>query len=77
MTKILLKLAEWWVAETPVIARFLQALSGAIATLPLYYQGLPDEFKATIKPSIIGYISIAGMVTAFLLQFFQKPTKNK
>jgi len=71
MTKILLKLAEWWMAETPKIARFLQVLSGALATLPLYYNGLPDEFKTTITPDILHIIAVLGFITTFLLQFFK------
>ena len=71
MTKILLKLAEWWMAETPKIARFLQILSGALAALPIYYTGLPEEFKSTITPDILHIIALSGLLTAFLLQFFK------
>ena len=72
MTKTLLRLAKWWKAETPLFARFLQSLSVALATLPLYYQNLPQEFKSTIEPNILHFISIAGMITTFLFQFFTK-----
>lgn len=71
MTKILLKLAELWMSETPKIARFLQVLSGALAVLPLYFNGLPEEFKSTITPEVLHVIALSGLVTAFLLQFFK------
>jgi hypothetical protein len=72
MIKIHSKLAKWWKAETPLFARILQSLSVALATLPLYYQNLPQEFKSTIEPNILHFISIAGMTTTFLFQFFTK-----
>jgi len=75
MKKIIFNLSSWWMAETPAIARFLQLLSGALGAIPTYYKELPDEFKATIKPDVIGYVSLAGFVTAFLLQFFTKKLK--
>ena len=35
MKKVFLKLPEWWKAETPILARFFQLISSAIAALPL------------------------------------------
>ena len=75
MTKILIKLAEWFVAETPLFARILQALSAAFAALPLYYSSLPDEFKSTITPGMFTYITIGGGLITFLLNLLTKPTK--
>jgi len=34
MKKVLFKLPEWWKAETPVLARFFQIISSAIAACP-------------------------------------------
>ena len=66
------KLTEWWNGETPKIARFFQYVGGALATLPLYYAALPDEFKASIPTNYLKYIAISGGVCAFILQFFNK-----
>ena len=72
MKKVLFKLPEWWKAETPVLARFFQLISSAIAALPLYYAALPEEFKSAIPTSYLKYIAIAGGVCAFIRQFFNK-----
>jgi len=74
--KILFKLSSWWMAETPVMARFLQTLAGALGAIPTYYDKLPAVFQAAIKPEVIGYVSLAGLVTAFVLQFFTKKKTN-
>jgi hypothetical protein len=72
MIKVLFKLPEWWKAETPVLARFFQLISSAIAAMPLYYAALPVEFKAAIPDCYLKYIAIAGGVCVFILQFFNK-----
>jgi len=75
MTKLFIKLAGWFVAETPLFARFLQALSAAFAAIPLYYNALPVEFKSAITPGMFTYITIGGGATTFLLNLLTKPTK--
>lgn len=72
MKKVLFKLPDWWKAETPVLARFFQLISSAIAALPLYYAALPAEFKTAIPDCYLKYIAITGGVCAFILQFFNK-----
>lgn len=72
MKKVLFKLPDWWKAETPVLARFFQLISSAIAVLPLYYAALPAEFKTAIPDCYLKYIAIAGGMCAFILQFFNK-----
>jgi hypothetical protein len=72
MKKVLFSLPTWWKAETPVLARFLQIISSALASLPLYYATLPEEFKTAIPTSYLKYIAIAGGVSVFILQFFNK-----
>lgn len=72
MKKVLFSLPTWWKAETPALARFLQIISSALASLPLYYATLPEEFKTAIPTSYLKYIAIAGGVSVFILQFFNK-----
>ena len=72
MKKVLFSLPTWWKAETPVLARFLQIISSALASLPLYYVALSEEFKTAIPTSYLKYIAIAGGVSVFILQFFNK-----
>ena len=72
MKKVLFSLPTWWKAETPVLARYLQIISSALASLPLYYATLPEEFKTAIPTSYLKYIAIAGGVSVFILQFFNK-----
>lgn len=72
MKKVLFKLTEWWKAETPVLARFFQLISSAVAALPLYYAALPTEFKTALPDCYLKYIVIAGGLCAFILQFFNK-----
>jgi len=71
------KIIALWKAETPVIARVLQSLSGAIAVLPVYYSSLPEEFKSTIPTNLIGYISLGGLVVTFLLNLMTKKQSNE
>ncbi len=66
------KLKLLWNAETPVIARVLQGISGVIAGIPLYYNGLPTDWQATVPKSLIWYITVAGFVVAALLNLFKK-----
>ena len=75
MIRILIKLTEWFVAETPVFARFLQALSAAFAALPLYYSSLPAEFQSIVTPDELKYAVFGGGITTFLLNLLTKPSK--
>jgi hypothetical protein len=69
------KIIELLKAETPIYARFLQGLSAAFTAIPLYYQNLPLEFKSTITPNMLLYISIGGGITTFLLNLLTKTSK--
>jgi hypothetical protein len=75
MKKIYRKGADLWKKETPKISQFLQTLSVAIATIPVYYSSLPEEFKSTIPTDYLKYISIAGGFCLFALQFTVKKSK--
>jgi hypothetical protein len=68
MKKIIKRLKS----KTPVYAKILQALSGAVAAIPLYYGTLPEEFKASIPAQSLVIISFIGAVIAFFLQLLQK-----
>jgi len=72
MKRTFFKLSAWWKAETPALARFLQLVSSALATLPLYYAALPEDFKTAIPTSYLKHIAIIGGVCVFILQFFNK-----
>ena len=72
MRKNKFKLANWWKSETPSIARFFQIISSALATLPLYYASLPEEFKNAIPICYLRCIAISGGMSTLVLQFFNK-----
>jgi hypothetical protein len=72
MRKLKFNLTTWWKAETPAIARFFQIISSALATLPLYYATLPEEFKTAIPICYLKIVAIGGGVCTFVLQFFNK-----
>ena len=75
MKKIYTKGADLWKKETPKIAQFLQTLSVAIAAVPIYYNGLPDEFKNTIPTDVLKYVTLVGGICALALQFSTKKSK--
>ena len=67
--KAINKLKKWWRLKTPLFARFLQSLSVGVAAIPLYYGSLPERFQVVIPDDVILYISLAGLITTFLLNF--------
>ena len=62
-------------SATPKLAKLFQALSGAIAALPIYYSSLPEEFKTTIPTDWLKWITGAGLIVAFILQFLERKEK--
>jgi hypothetical protein len=72
MRKLKFNRTTWWKAESPAIARFFQIISSALATLPLYYASLPEEFKTAIPICYLKIVAISGGVCTFVLQFFNK-----
>lgn len=66
------KLIKLWKSKTPAISRFLQSLSVALAALPLYFNGLPEEIKATIPPNVLYVIAVLGGIVTLLLQLTTK-----
>lgn len=69
------KLISQFKSATPKIAKFLQALSVAVAALPVYFSSLPEEFKATIPTEWLKYITLIGGLCLVLLQFTTKKAK--
>jgi len=54
--------------------QFLQVTLSAIATVALYYAGLPDKWQTMIPDTIIKVVAITGFALSFLLQFTKKKT---
>lgn len=73
--KTITKLKRWWRLKTPPFARFLQSISVAVAAIPLYYSSLPERFQLIIPDNVILYISSAGLITTFLLNFLHVKEK--
>ena len=69
------KLLKWWRLKTPLFARILQSISVAVAAIPLYYSSLPERFQLTIPDNVILYISSAGLIATFLLNFLHVKEK--
>jgi hypothetical protein len=72
--KLITKLITLWRAETPLIARALQALCGAVLLLPMYYGQLPADFQI-LAPGELKYITIAALVAGAGLNLLQKKDK--
>ena len=69
------KLKKWWKAKTPIYARILQSISVSVGAIPFYYNSLPERFQLLIPDNVILYISIAGLMTTFLLNFLHVKEK--
>ena len=65
------KLVTRFRAKTPLVARMLQALCGALVFLPNYYSTLPLAFQG-LNVGELKMITIAALVAAFLLNFTKK-----
>ena len=63
------KLIKWWKLKTPLFARILQSLTGSIAAYFFFYESMPERFQLTVPDYMVSYISIAGLITTFLLNF--------
>lgn len=70
-------LRKLFISETPVLYRYVQTISVAIAALPLYYASLPSQFQSSIPDCWLKYITISGAVCAFALQFKTNKKANE
>ena len=61
-------------SKTSKTVQFLQITLSAIATVALYYAGLPDKWQTMIPDTIIKVVAITGFALSFLLQFTKKKT---
>jgi len=68
------KIKKRWKAKTSKTVKFLQVTLSAIATVALYYAGLPEEWKATIPIVIIQVTAFLGYFITLILQFTKKKT---
>ena len=80
MTKKKLTLKQRWAAETPKLAKLSQkvltGLSAGCGAIWLLWDKIPTEFRETVPSEILSVVTIAGIVSVFLLQFTMKKAEN-
>ena len=69
------KLIKWWRLKTPLFARILQSITGAIAAYFFFYESMPERFQLAVPDSMVSYISFAGLIATFLLNFLHVKEK--
>ena len=60
------------VSPTPWYVKLLQALSAAIASIPVYITALPQSFQDSIPSDMLKWFTIVGVIVTFLLQLINK-----
>jgi len=65
------KIIQRWHAETPIFARLMQFVCGALVFVPHFYTALPEEFKVFTPIELKG-IAIAAIIAGLLLNLTKK-----
>ena len=68
------RIKKRWKAKTSKFVQFLQLTLSAIATVTLFYSGLPDRWQTLLPDTIIKVVTFTGFALSFILQFTKKKT---